>query len=142
MIIGGYGGFISLGHNVFLCIGAYVAGYSTVRFGVSSNGSCQRNWTSVFGFIIGLITLRVRGPSFIISSIALVMILRIVFDHWDMVGGASGITLPYSDLPVEWSVNSSLLFFSYYSCSSVLINWYVKHSKFAPLRARYTTRRK
>ena len=26
-IIGGYGGFISVGHNAFLCIGAYIAGY-------------------------------------------------------------------------------------------------------------------
>ena len=29
----------------------------------------------IFGFFVGLITLRVKGPSFIISSIALIMIL-------------------------------------------------------------------
>ncbi len=131
-IIGGYGGFISLGHNVFLCVGAYIAGYSTVRFGVSPFQLILISafGASVFGFIVGLITLRVRGPSFIISSIALVMILRIVFDHWDMVGGASGITLPYSDLPVEWSKIPHYYAFLGIATVSILLNWYVKHSKF------------
>jgi len=34
-IIGGYGGFISVGHNAFLCIGAYIAGYYSIMWGVS-----------------------------------------------------------------------------------------------------------
>ena len=58
---------------------------------------------TVFGFAIGLITLRVKGPSFIISSIALLMIFRTLFDRWELVGGAHGITLPHNTLSVEWS---------------------------------------
>jgi len=131
-IIGGYGGFISLGHNVFLCIGAYIAGYSAVRYGISPFYMVffSAFGAALFGFLVGLITLRVRGPSFIISSIALVMILRIVFDHWDMVGGASGITLKYNNLPVEWSKIPHYYAFLTIALLSVLQNWYVKHSKF------------
>ena len=131
-IIGGYGGFISLGHNVFLCIGAYIAGYSAVRYNISPFQMVLVSalGASMFGFIIGLITLRVRGPSFIISSIALVMILRIIFDHWEMVGGASGITLKYNSLPVEWSKIPHYYAFLIIGVMSVMLNWYVKHSKF------------
>jgi len=131
-IIGGYGGFISLGHNVFLCIGAYIAGYSAVRFGVSPFQMVLVSafGAAFFGFIIGLITLRVRGPSFIISSIALVMILRILFDHWETVGGASGITLEYNNLAVQWSKIPHYYAFLIIAVLSILLNWYVKHSKF------------
>ena len=131
-IIGGYGGFISLGHNVFLCIGAYVAGYSAVRFGISPFALVLLSAisASIFGFMVGLITLRVRGPSFIISSIALVMIFRIVFDHWDLVGGASGITLPYNSLPVQWSKIPHYYSFLLLAVLAIYLNWYVRHSKF------------
>jgi branched-chain amino acid transport system permease protein len=54
-----------------------------------------------FGFVIGLITLRTRGPTFIISTIALVLLAKILFDNWRYVGGANGISLPLLDLPVE-----------------------------------------
>jgi len=131
-IIGGYGGFISLGHNAFLCIGAYVAGYCAVRYGISPFYLIGVSGlvAGIFGFIVGLITLRVRGPSFIISSIALVMIMRIIFDHWDLVGGASGITLPYNSLPVEWSKIPHYYSFLFLAIAAIYLNWYVRHSKF------------
>ncbi len=131
-IVGGYGGFISLGHNVFLCIGAYVAGYSAVRYGISPFTLILPSAiiASVFGFLVGLISLRVRGPSFIISSIALVMIFRIIFDHWELVGGASGITLPYNSLPVEWSKIPHYYSFLILAVLAIYTNWYVRHSKF------------
>ena len=55
-----------------------------------------------FGFVIGLITLRTRGPTFIIATIALVLLAKILLDNWRYIGGANGISLPLLDLPVEW----------------------------------------
>jgi branched-chain amino acid transport system permease protein len=53
------------------------------------------------GLPVGLITLRTRGPAFIISTIALLMLARLVLDNWDALGGADGMSLPLPDLSVE-----------------------------------------
>ena len=131
-IIGGYGGFISVGHNAFLCIGAYIAGYYSIMWGVSPFYLILLAGigAGIFGFFVGLITLRVKGPSFIISSIALIMILRIIFDRWELVGGASGITLPYNSLSVEFSKFPHYYGFLILAIITIYMNWYVRHSKF------------
>ncbi|HEX9596368.1 MAG TPA: branched-chain amino acid ABC transporter permease, partial [Anaerolineales bacterium] len=54
------------------------------------------------GFLIGAITLRARGPTFIISTIALVLLAKILLDNWPYIGGTNGISLPLLDLPVEY----------------------------------------
>ena len=82
-ILGGYAGYISLGHNVFFAVGGYFAGMIFARTGISTIllAPLAGLVAAVLGYAIGLITLRVRGPSFIISSLALVMIFRILFDN-------------------------------------------------------------
>src|SRR5690606_3408476 len=104
-ILGGFAGYISLGHNVFFAIGGYFAGMLLARYGISTllMAPIAGLVAGAFGYAIGLITLRVRGPSFIISSLALVMIARILFDNWHFVGGANGVTLPANGLPVQWA---------------------------------------
>jgi branched-chain amino acid transport system permease protein len=103
-IIGGYAGYISLGHNVFFAIGGYAAAISFAYFGISPFIAFPLAGliAMAVGFVVGLITLRTRGPTFIISTIALVLLAKIMFDNWRYVGGANGISLPLLDLPVEW----------------------------------------
>ena len=48
-----------------------------------------------------MITLRTRGPTFIISTIALVLLAKIALDNWDYIGGANGMSLPLLPLPVH-----------------------------------------
>ena len=103
-IIGGYAGYISLGHNVFFAIGGYAAAILFAYFGISpfiAFPLCGLI-AMAFGFVVGLITLRTRGPTFIISTIALVLLVKILFDNWGYVGGTNGISLPLLDLPVEY----------------------------------------
>ena len=103
-IIGGYAGYISLGHNVFFAIGGYSAAILFAYFGISpfiAFPLCGLI-AMAFGFLIGMITLRTRGPTFIISTIALVLLTKILFDNWKYVGGTNGISLELLDLPVEW----------------------------------------
>ena len=78
-IIGGFTGYISLGHNVFFAVGGYFAGMILARYGIPTivMAPIAGLVCAALGYLIGLITLRVRGPSFIISSLALVMIFRI-----------------------------------------------------------------
>ncbi|MDX1522016.1 MAG: branched-chain amino acid ABC transporter permease [Anaerolineae bacterium] len=102
-ILGGYTGYISLGHNVFFAVGGYVSGMLLASYGLSPFLTWPLAGIAalVVGFGFGFVTLRIRrGPAFIISTIALLMTIRILFDNWEFIGGSNGISLPLIDLPV------------------------------------------
>jgi branched-chain amino acid transport system permease protein len=101
-IIGGYAGYISLGHNVFFAIGGYAAAIFFAYYGVSPFIAAPLAGliATAIGFVLGWVMLRTRGPTFIISTIALVLLTKILLDNWDYIGGANGISLPLLDLPV------------------------------------------
>jgi branched-chain amino acid transport system permease protein len=102
-IIGGFAGYVSLGHNVFFAIGGYLAAILFAYFGISPFLSAPLAGLVAMaaGLVIGTITLRVRGPTFIISTIALVLLTKIVLDNWDYIGGTNGISLALLPLPVH-----------------------------------------
>ena len=102
-IIGGYAGYISLGHNVFLAVGGYFSGIFFAYYGISPFITTPLAGLAAMavGFGVGTITLRTRGPTFIISTIALVLLAKIALDNWDYIGGANGMSLPLVPLPVE-----------------------------------------
>ncbi len=131
-ILGGFTGYISLGHNVFFAIGGYFAGMAFARLGISTiiMAPLAGLVAGLVGYCIGLVTLRVRGPSFIISSLALVMIFRIVFENWEFIGGAAGLALPVNDLPVQWAKLPYYYTFIIMAAISVWVSYRIKHSKF------------
>lgn len=131
-ILGGFTGYISLGHNVFFAIGGYFAGMILARYGISTIilAPLAGVVCGAVGYAIGRITLKTRGPSFIISSLALVMIARILFEHWKFVGGANGVALPANDLPVEWAKLPYYYAFIVLGAFSVWASYKIKHSKF------------
>lgn len=131
-ILGGFTGYISLGHNVFFAIGGYFAGMIFARYGVSTIilAPLAGLLCAAVGYLIGRVTLKTRGPSFIISSLALVMIARILFDHWKFVGGANGVALPANDLPVEWAKLPYYYAFIVLAAFAVWASYKIKHSKF------------
>jgi branched-chain amino acid transport system permease protein len=102
-ILGGYAGYISLGHNVFLAVGGYFSGILFAYFGISPFITTPLAGLAAMavGFVVGMITLRTRGPTFIISTIALVLLTKIALDNWDYIGGANGMSLPLVPLPVD-----------------------------------------
>jgi branched-chain amino acid transport system permease protein len=131
-IVGGYTGYISLGHNVFFGIGGYVSGMILAGAGVSTllTAPLAGLVAAVCGVFVGLITLRVRGPSFIISSIALLMITRILFDNWDYVGGSNGLTVPVNDLDIQWTKVPYFYAMLVIAILTVIVSYKIKHSKF------------
>lgn len=131
-ILGGFTGYISLGHNVFFAIGGYFAGMIFARMGISTIvlAPFAGLVAAAFGYAIGMITLRVRGPSFIISSLALVMIFRIMFENWEFVGGAAGVSLKANDLPVQWAKLPYYYAFIIMAAFAVWSSYKIKHSKF------------
>ncbi|MHA7778005.1 branched-chain amino acid ABC transporter permease [Roseibium sp. M-1] len=131
-ILGGFAGYVSLGHNVFFAIGGYFAGMIFARYGISTIilAPFAGLVAALLGFVIGKITLKVRGPSFIISSLALVMIARILFDNWHFVGGAAGLALPATDLPVQWAKLPYYYAFIAMAAVTTFVAYKIKHSKF------------
>lgn len=131
-ILGGFTGYISLGHNVFFAVGGYFAGMIFARYGISTIvlAPLAGLVAGTFGYLIGLITLRVRGPSFIISSLALVMIFRILLENWDFVGGAAGVSLKANDLPVQWAKLPYYYAFVIMAALAVWASYRIRHSKF------------
>jgi branched-chain amino acid transport system permease protein len=95
-ILGGYTGYISLGHSVFFGLGGYLAGMLVVYRGWSPFATAILGGilAMLVGLVAGLVTFRTRGPAFIISTIALLLMTNLIFDNWDFVGGSNGLSLP------------------------------------------------
>ena len=102
-IIGGYAGYISLGHTAFYGIGGYATAALMMFCGLSPLIAAPLAGLVCFaiGLPVGLITLRTRGPAFIISTIALLMLARLALDNSESLGGADGMSLPLPSLPAE-----------------------------------------
>lgn len=132
-IIGGYAGYTSLGHNVFFAVGGYFAGVLLVYFDISPflTAPLAGLVAMALGLLVGLISLRTRGPAFIISTIALVMLVKITFDNWDYIGGTNGMTMP----PIL-SLSLDLVKFPFYyyllliAIGAVYVSYRIRHSKF------------
>ncbi|MGA8891856.1 MAG: branched-chain amino acid ABC transporter permease [Anaeromyxobacteraceae bacterium] len=99
-LIGGYGGQYSVGHAAYFGIGAY-----TVLILLQSRGVAP--WWGllpalllavVVAAIVGSITFRLRGPYFVLASIAVAEIFRLAALNWkSLTNGAEGILL--SEIP-------------------------------------------
>ena len=84
----------------------------------------------VVGLVVGTITLRTRGPTFIISTIALVLLTKILLDNWDYIGGTNGISLPLLDLPVEYVKLPFYYAMLVIAVGAVWLSFRVRRSKF------------
>ncbi|HLU57307.1 MAG TPA: branched-chain amino acid ABC transporter permease [Pseudonocardia sp.] len=95
--VGGFTGYVSLGHAAWFGLGAYGTGLLIVRAGVPSFLALGLAGLIVAALAvpIGIAALRVRGASFVIVSIALVLVLLLVFQSWrDFTGGSEGLSVP------------------------------------------------
>lgn len=131
-IIGGYAGYVSFGHNVFFTLGAYLSGVLLVYWGISPFITAPISGLVAvgFGLLVGLITLRTRGPAFVLSTIVLSMLVRLGLDNWKFVGGANGLSLPLLDIPYRWAKVPFYYGMFVFAVLAVLLSYRVWHSKF------------
>ena len=95
--VGGFTGYISLGHASYSGLGAYATALLVIHTSLNP-------WVAMLvgallvaavAVPIGIASLRVRGASFVIVSIALVLILLLVFQSWGaFTGGSNGLRVP------------------------------------------------
>jgi branched-chain amino acid transport system permease protein len=104
-IAGGYAGQISLGHSAFFGLGAYGAAIVGARWGLSPwlGLAIGALVATVIGLVIGYLSNRLRGPYFVLATIAFSQVLLIAGSRWRaFTAGSEGIPVPFR--PGFWSL--------------------------------------
>ena len=93
-LINGFNGQFSIGHAGFMAVGAYGAAMITLKaqlpFGVALLFGALL--AGVFGILVGLPTLRLRGDYLAIATLGFGEIIRGVIVNIDYIGGAYGLS--------------------------------------------------
>ena len=118
-IMMGFAGQLSLGHALYVGLGAYTASALFVKFGASP-------WLGMLvaipiamlaGGIVGFLAFRFRvgGVYFAILTIAFAEFARVGFDHFTWVGGSSGFFLPVANYTTSdlWTLRGKPVMFYY-----------------------------
>ena len=118
-IMMGFAGQLSLGHAIYVGLGAYTAAALYVHFGIGP-------WVGLLaaipvamacGAIIGFLAFRFRiaGVYFAILTIAFAEFARIGFDHIGYIGGSAGLFLPVAQYTRNdlWNLRGQPVMFYY-----------------------------
>src|SRR3990170_1029403 len=132
-IMGGYTGYKSLGHSAFFGLGAYLVAIAANRWGWNPLWSAPVLALVVVAvaLLLGWIMLRTTGSAFVIATIALLLIFRLLaLNLRGITGGAPGLSQP---LP-PWSPEFSRLPFFYYmlvwTLVAVAVSAFIVRSRF------------
>jgi len=124
-ILGGYAGMFSFGQAAFFGIGAYTSSYLSIAYGINPwiglvAGGCA---AALVAAAIGYPCSNLRGHYFAIASIAFAEIVRIVFNNWQLVGAAEGLSLPMQNESFSnFLFNSSKLPYYYIMLAFLLLS--------------------
>jgi len=132
-IITGLTGYVSLGQGAFIGLGGYTVGVLATRHPDVSVWL----WLPLCGVVAGLValalgfvSLRARGPSFVIITVAFLFLVQVVAINWrSLTGGTEGLSLP---LPT-WSADIQNWPFYYALVGllalQVLLSWWIRRTK-------------
>lgn len=118
-IMTGFAGQLSLGHALYVGLGAYAAAMLYVKFGVSPwiGLGASIAISAAAGGVIGFLAFRfgVGGVYFAILTIAFAEFARIGFDQWHWVGASAGLFLPVANYSQNdiWNLRGSPAMFYY-----------------------------
>jgi branched-chain amino acid transport system permease protein len=104
-VAGGYAGQISLGHAAFFGVGAYAAALAVTRFSLSPwlGLAAGAGVAMAVGLVIGYLSNRLRGPYFVLATIAFSQVLLVVGSRWrGFTAGSEGIPVPFR--PGFWTL--------------------------------------
>ena len=132
-IMGGFTGYKSLGHSTFFGLGAYLVAIAAGRWGWNPFWSAPllAVVVALVALALGWIMLRATGSAFVIATIAMLLIFRLLaLNLRGITGGAPGLSQP---LPA-WSPEFSRMPFFYYMivwlAVAVVVARFVRQSRF------------
>jgi branched-chain amino acid transport system permease protein len=118
-VIGGFAGQYSVGHSAWYGMGAYGAFILLQRMQIAPWFGI---WVAVavavvIALVVGWITFRLRGPYFVLASIAVAEIIRLVALNWkDLTNGAEGLSVDVPALKIgdtvitDWNSKTSYFY--------------------------------
>jgi branched-chain amino acid transport system permease protein len=108
-IIMGFAGQLSLGHSLYVGLGAYVSATLFIRYGIPPllGAFAAMAVAMIAGALLGFLAFRFRvgGVYFALLTIAFAEFTRIGFDHFELVGGSAGLFLKVEQRTVNDIVN-------------------------------------
>jgi branched-chain amino acid transport system permease protein len=89
----GYAGQVSLGQAAFFGIGAYGSAVLATRYGITPwLGTLFGAFAAaVVAYALSFVALRLREHLLALATLALGIVIGVVFEQWDFLGGTSGI---------------------------------------------------
>jgi branched-chain amino acid transport system permease protein len=113
----GFAGQLSLGHALYVGLGAYVSALIWLKFGIGPwlGVFAAVAVAAVFGAVIGWLGFRfgIEGVYFALLTIAFAEFTRIAFDHFDYAGAAGGLFLRVEEAGDWWNLRGGTLLFYY-----------------------------
>lgn len=133
--MGGFTGYISLGHAAWFGLGAYGTGILVRDLGLPSfvAWALAGVVVAIITVPIGIAALRVRGASFVIVSIAFVLILLLVFQGWgSFTGGSNGLVVPRPFPDLMRPVHHQVFFYLFAAllAAMLVLWWAINRSRF------------
>ncbi len=134
-LILGYGGLVSLGHALYIGIGAYAVGILSAH-GITS-GWLQLLAALATGALVaalvGLVCLRTRGMAFIMITLAFAQMAYYLAVGLRNYGGEDGMAIPVrSDFGLFSLTNSTVLYYAIFIVLLLVLylSWRMVHSRF------------
>lgn len=114
-VLTGYTGHISLGHALYVGIGAYTSTFLAQEFGLTPwigmlAGGCI---AAAVSLVVGFLGFRfgLRGVYFVILTIAAAEIGRLVISHIDALGGFSGVFLDFKPAWINFQFRTNVPYY-------------------------------
>lgn len=93
----GFLGQLALGHAGFMAVGAYAAALFSIHTGITSSATLPLSLivgglcAAVFGLVIGIPALRLKGDYLAIITLGFGEIIRVIINNLSITGGARGL---------------------------------------------------
>ncbi len=122
-LIFGFTGVISFGHALFFGLGGYIVGLTMERSGLGAEAALLVGAVigivvcGVLGFLMGLVSLRLRGVYFAIFTLAIAEMVAIYIGRWPVTNAEDGF--PLANLPEL--INPTRNRLTYYYLALVLL---------------------
>src|SRR6202790_810083 len=93
----GYAGQVSLGHAAFFGIGAYTSAALAVKAHVTPWAGMIAGAivAALIAYALSFVALRLRENLLALATLALGIVINVVFNQWEFIGGSSG----FKDIP-------------------------------------------
>jgi branched-chain amino acid transport system permease protein len=136
-IMGGYTGYISLGHAGFFGFGAYALGLLLARLGIAGGYApfllvpVAGLLTAVLAAAIGWFALRTRAATFVIVTIAFMFMLQLLAENLvSLTGGGGGLSFPVPRWPSDYFNTPYYYAMLALAALGLGISWRIRRSKF------------